>query len=299
VSMFIGLSKGELGKDIQEYLKRYGTEVDLCDRAYTKRQGNNIFRVLRSRDVPRFVGKGYDFGITGKDCCEDEKLGGNDNFDYLDELDFGKGSLVFYGTGRKVPGTPKVVTSAYYTNLAKKFSGEMFSEPEILVVNGATEGYVSSGEADIGFDSIFNGKTRDANGLSVIEEVMPTCAVIIGRRGYIRDDFDNIVLDGGFDFGKMGDLIPATVQDYRTGEVLMLAYMNRKSLSKTRETGLATFWSRSREELWTKGATSGNYQYVIEISKDCDGDAILLKVDSKGPACHTGNMTCFYRPLPK
>lgn len=89
-------------------------------------------------------------------------------------------------------------------------------------------------------------------------------------------------------------LIPAVIQDYITGEVLMLAYMNEESYAKTIETGTTYFYSRSRKELWNKGATSGNYQYVKEISYDCDSDALLIKVEQIGAACHTGNRTCFY-----
>ena len=96
------------------------------------------------------------------------------------------------------------------------------------------------------------------------------------------------------DFDNRG-LVPAILQDIYTGEVLMLAYMNKESINKTVETGRATFYSRSREELWLKGETSGNYQEVKEISLDCDGDSILLKVEPAGPACHTGNKSCFYR----
>ena len=264
---------------------------------HTHSKGNRIFRIINSRDVPRYVGQCYDFGITGKDCCEDEKLSGNRKFSYLEELDFAKGFLVFYGSGKKVPKKPKVVTSTYYPNLAKKFSRQAFRKPVIKVVNGATEGYVSSGEADVGFDCVFSRDTIDRNGLQVIEEVMPTCAVVVGAKGYVQDDFYNIVLDGGFDFQKMGGLIPAIVQDSRTGKVLMLAYMNNESLRKTIEKGQATFWSRSRDDFWTKGETSGNYLRVSEILKDCDKDAILLKVDPEGPACHTGEATCFYRSM--
>ncbi|MGM9960542.1 MAG: phosphoribosyl-AMP cyclohydrolase [Allobaculum sp.] len=99
------------------------------------------------------------------------------------------------------------------------------------------------------------------------------------------------------DFEKCGGLIPAIVQDVHDGTVLMLAYMNEESLEKTLKTGKATFWSRSRNELWTKGETSGNYQLVKEIRKDCDEDTLLIKVESVGPACHTGNRSCFYRLL--
>jgi len=93
------------------------------------------------------------------------------------------------------------------------------------------------------------------------------------------------------------DLIPAIAQDSKTGEVLMLAYMNRESLAQTLETGKATYWSRSRNELWVKGATSGHTQEVVAISLDCDGDALLLKVNQVGAACHTGDKTCFQNPL--
>lgn len=90
-------------------------------------------------------------------------------------------------------------------------------------------------------------------------------------------------------------LIPAIVQHATTGEVLMLAYMNLQAYQKTLQTGEAHFWSRSRKMLWHKGATSGNIQSVVEVRLDCDADAILLLVIPAGPACHTGNTTCFYR----
>lgn len=99
------------------------------------------------------------------------------------------------------------------------------------------------------------------------------------------------------DFAKSGGLIPAIVQDAADGTVLMLAYMNEEALEKTLATKKATFFSRSRNALWTKGETSGNFQLVKEIWKDCDNDTLLLKVESTGPACHTGNRSCFYRLL--
>jgi phosphoribosyl-AMP cyclohydrolase len=92
-------------------------------------------------------------------------------------------------------------------------------------------------------------------------------------------------------------LIPAIVQDAETKEVLMLAYMNQESLQLTMEKGETVFWSRSRMELWHKGATSGNVQKVVEISVDCDQDTLLIRVHPAGPACHTGNQTCFYRDI--
>ena len=92
-------------------------------------------------------------------------------------------------------------------------------------------------------------------------------------------------------------LVPAVVQDATSKEVLMLAYMNAESLALTLNTGKATFWSRSRNELWVKGATSGHYQEVQSVSLDCDGDALLVVVEQTGVACHTGNRTCFHKPL--
>lgn len=92
-------------------------------------------------------------------------------------------------------------------------------------------------------------------------------------------------------------LIPAIVQDVTTGDVLMLAYMNQESLEKTVETNETWFFSRSRQTLWNKGATSGNKQTVRKISYDCDADSLLIQVDSQGPACHTGEHSCFYREL--
>ncbi|HEV3053626.1 MAG TPA: bifunctional phosphoribosyl-AMP cyclohydrolase/phosphoribosyl-ATP diphosphatase HisIE [Solirubrobacteraceae bacterium] len=90
-------------------------------------------------------------------------------------------------------------------------------------------------------------------------------------------------------------LVPCIVQDWRSGEVLTLAYMNAEALRRTRESGEMHFWSRSRQELWHKGATSGNVQTIKAIRYDCDADALLALVEPAGPACHTGERTCFYR----
>ena len=90
-------------------------------------------------------------------------------------------------------------------------------------------------------------------------------------------------------------LIPCVVQQYDTGEVLMVAWMNEESVGLTLKTGTTWFWSRSRQELWNKGATSGNMQEVKELWADCDSDTLLVEVDSPGPACHTGNRTCFFK----
>ena len=92
-------------------------------------------------------------------------------------------------------------------------------------------------------------------------------------------------------------LIPAIIQDYKTNEVLMVAYMNEKSLKKTIKIKKTCFWSRSRKKFWVKGETSGHFQFVKGIYYDCDKDALLIKVRQVGAACHTGNRSCFYRKL--
>ncbi len=100
------------------------------------------------------------------------------------------------------------------------------------------------------------------------------------------------------DFSKGGGLLPAIAQDFKTGRVLMLAYMNRESWERTLETGEAHYWSRSRRELWHKGASSGNVQRVKEIFVDCDNDTVLLKVEQVGgAACHTGHESCFHKKV--
>lgn len=103
-------------------------------------------------------------------------------------------------------------------------------------------------------------------------------------------DLENIKYDAA-------GLVPAIVQDYETRQVLMMAWMNEEALKITIETKKATFYSRSRQSLWIKGETSGNTQAVVKINYDCDGDTLLLQVNPAGPACHTGNTSCFYRSL--
>ncbi|MEM0349030.1 MAG: phosphoribosyl-AMP cyclohydrolase [Candidatus Caldarchaeum sp.] len=102
------------------------------------------------------------------------------------------------------------------------------------------------------------------------------------------------IVDVRFD---AGGLVPVVVQDVDSGEVLMVAYANAEALRLTFETGFAHFWSRSRQRLWKKGEESGNVMHVVEVRVDCDGDTLLYIVKPTGPACHTGNKTCFYRKL--
>ena len=104
---------------------------------------------------------------------------------------------------------------------------------------------------------------------------------------------------GVIDEVKFNDkgLVTAIAQDVKSGRVLMLAYMNRESLQETLDTGKMVYWSRSRKQRWLKGETSGHFQTVKEVFVDCDGDALLFKVEQKGGACHKGYLSCFYRKL--
>ena len=126
---------------------------------------------------------------------------------------------------------------------------------------------------------------------------------VVGRRG--REDKTYSVDPPPFSMSEAApelafdenDLLPAVAQDAETGQVLMLAYVSEAAVERSRETGRAHYYSRSRDELWEKGATSGHTQAVDEIRVDCDGDAVLYLVDQAGGACHTGYRSCFYRRL--
>ena len=109
------------------------------------------------------------------------------------------------------------------------------------------------------------------------------------------DPVEFVDLVAELDFEKAGGLVAAVAVDDATGEVLMLAWMNEASFRKTLELGEAVYWSRSRQELWHKGATSGHTQKVKSLRIDCDGDAVLMRVEQEGGACHTGRRSCFYR----
>jgi phosphoribosyl-AMP cyclohydrolase len=106
----------------------------------------------------------------------------------------------------------------------------------------------------------------------------------------IKEDIGQVAWDGR-------GLVPAIAQQHDTGEVLMLAWMNKEALDETLATGRVCYWSRSRQALWRKGETSGHVQRLVEARLDCDGDTILLRVDQTGPACHTGAPTCFFRTM--
>lgn len=103
--------------------------------------------------------------------------------------------------------------------------------------------------------------------------------------------------DVKLNFAKFDGLVPAVVQHHHSGEILMVGFMNEAAWARSQETGLVTFWSRTRETLWTKGETSGDVLRIIQILVDCDEDTVLFKADPAGPTCHTGERSCFYREV--
>ena len=143
-------------------------------------------------------------------------------------------------------------------------------------------------------DTIYNYENQYAQAMETLRTIVTPeqYAKMEAASAFVAADFDPAALT----WNDQG-LIPAIAQDASTGEVLMLAWMNQESLHLTLETGFATYYSRSRRQLWRKGETSGHTQRVIRLSYDCDGDAILMQVDQIGPACHTGQKTCFHNPV--
>lgn len=137
--------------------------------------------------------------------------------------------------------------------------------------------------SELGLYGAICGKALYSGGLDLREAIAAAAAPRPEESAAVGDMF------------KKSALVPAIIQDYRTGEALMLAYMNRESLRKTLESGFTWFYSRSRERLWQKGESSGHVQRVVSVRADCDSDTLLIKVEQTGPACHTGRRSCFYK----
>ena len=287
---------------------------------FEQRIGNRVFAPMQSKDIPRYVAARADYGITGEDMIEDYRLGSGNTLKILDKPGFGKADLVVFAKDgspveikRKLKRRPIVATPNFYGNLVTKgkvggYLRDVFGEYDVELVAGSTEGFVVRDDADLGFDltTYFQrpeeekkGTTLSSNGLKIVERMMPTEAVVVTKNSskFTLKEFEKTLSMYDLDWKKMQGLLPAVVQDTDTGELLMVAYANQNALQRTIDTGKATFWSRSREELWTKGLTSGNTMQVGEISYDCDGDALLYRVKPNGPACHTGERSCFYRQL--
>ncbi|MFT4105882.1 MAG: bifunctional phosphoribosyl-AMP cyclohydrolase/phosphoribosyl-ATP diphosphatase HisIE [Lacrimispora sp.] len=173
------------------------------------------------------------------------------------------------------------------------------TEEKLLKVSECKEVFLLTGSGGEFLPAVL--KTENVNGFIGILDGEAGCMDLkqdLKARGIDVDTFESPVSFSGFKLNSDG-LIPVITQDYRTGQVLMLAYMNEEAFQKTLETGRMTYYSRSRGELWLKGETSGHYQYVKSLSIDCDSDTLLAKVNQIGAACHTGEKTCFYTDLVK
>ena len=162
--------------------------------------------------------------------------------------------------------------------------------PVMISVDTPDEARILSAVADAGADAVLY------NGTEILD--MMTVKKYLTEHKIAVNSFESTQQFETFKLDENG-LIPCIVQDYKTQEVLMMAYMNKESYYKTLETGRMTYYSRSRQKLWTKGEESGHFQFVKELIIDCDKDTILAKVSQIGPACHTGNPTCFFTPLAK
>jgi len=202
----IALSKGELGKSTEKYLlDSYGINVDIGSKPVLTQYCDNVcFRIVNSRDTAKHLGSLWDFAITGYDNYLDETLSGREDIKIISYLGTDKGSLKLLG----LPGTDMdvlkekdrktaIVVSGYYTNIAGWIMEEKYGfrkdQYKILTVLGATEGYVSSGDADLAIDSVFSGKSVKRNGLAVLDDLIETESVLLSTDRYSFKDFDTLM----------------------------------------------------------------------------------------------------------
>ncbi|MBI4170095.1 MAG: ATP phosphoribosyltransferase [Candidatus Aenigmarchaeota archaeon] len=200
---FIALAKGELGKQIEDYMGNYGMSVKLDGRPLTfeQRAGNCLFRPMQSKDVPWYVAERGAYGITGEDLVAEYMIGNSGRIKIIQRLGFGKADLVLFAKeNENIPQMPKVAVPYYYRNIARKF----LPEYDIVEVSGSTEGFVIDSTTDIGLDittyllkpeSERSRTTLAANGLRIVEKIMSTEAVVISenRSRYTLGDFERML----------------------------------------------------------------------------------------------------------
>lgn len=165
-------------------------------------------------------------------------------------------------------------------------------------LEGPNFGQLEALQKAVSCDIIASGGVRDIGHIRALAE-RNLYGAICGKSLYSGTlDLASAIVTGNLDLlFQKSTLVPAVIQEASTGEVLMLAYMNRESLKRTLETKTTWFWSRSRQEYWNKGATSGHFQHVRSLAADCDNDTLLIKVDQTGAACHTGSHSCFFKEI--
>jgi len=265
--------------------------------------------IVRGEDVPSCVNEMINLGkktigITGEDLFLDYKLGNPDSqieiiekIPWTDESAmFGKPTFCLLGPkGKEIKDLPKKVricANKKYKNIVEKYLVKLKSnfklDCTVMYLGGATEEAFEEGLCELVIEIVYSGKSINECDLEVYEKIIKSDLVVIGEK--------KLETPNDLDFEKMNGLIPTVVKN-TSGNILMLAYSNKDSLTETVNSGCGCYYSRSRQELWKKGATSGNTQKVLKILSDCDGDALEFIVEQKGLSCHTGNYSCFGETL--
>lgn len=313
----IGAPKGSLEAGFENLMNRAGLNIkwDGYHGIVNDARIESVIK-LRAQDSPIYVARGnLDIAVTGQDCVQE--LGLEKQVLEIAQLSFtrnhnDKVKLVLFVPEQSpiqsiadICDNMRIATE--FPNIVSKYFQEKNIKIQIDVLHGACESVVRAGFVDAGIDIVDSGSTFSKNYLRPIETISASKTVLIANpeswinKKTIIQEIKNLLLikrKSMFDlkFDENG-LIPCVVQDIKTNQVLMVAYMNQESPRLTIETGETWFWSRTRQELWHKGATSGNIQKAREIYKNCEDNSLLILVEQIGNACHTGNKTCFYRLL--
>ena len=264
---------------------------------------------VRDDDIPMLVSKGTcDFGIVGLNVFQEVKLSEN-NFkaEIFEKLCISKCRLsIAVPSSIKLDNLEalnglKIATT--YPAIVGNFLKENNLTSEVVRLFGSVEIAPSLGLSDVIADIVSSGATLKQNSLSEVKTILNSEAVLINNKDIgeekrkIANQFvarlKTALKLNTLDFEKGNGLIPAIVQDDRTMEVLMLGYMNKEALAKTLQTKQVTFFSRSKNRLWTKGETSGNFLKLVGIEQDCDNDTLLARAIPMGPTCHLGTKSCF------
>ncbi len=259
-----------------------GTIREICAAAETPviAAGN----IRRMEDVKKLIYAG-----CRKTVLNFEK---ESNRELLEEVSkkFGKEKMVIY--------LPSADYYNRYKERVESYAGRLLCAPEVQeqLVNKTKLPFLVLEDGADAFAALSKDGVFAVTGLSLCRENFMDLKARCIKAGIPVNTFQSKIAWAEFQLNSDG-LIPVVVQDYQTDEVLMLAYMNEEAFNTTLTTGKMTYWSRSRQELWTKGLTSGHLQYVKTLALDCDKDTILAKVSQIGAACHTGNRSCFFQEL--